>query len=406
MTPTSFICNLIADNNYDKAVWMSFLTNDHHGIFVKEDGPLAMFNYGIAADFYDPVVREARGIIINTEKAEVVCWPFEKFGKYDEGYAATIDWNTARVQEKLDGSIIKLWFNVLKDKWQWSTSGMMDANDALMSTGYGGQGHMCTFMEFITQSDNYKDIDLDKLDKNNTYIFELVGPGNRVIVPYDEYHLYHIGTRSNITGQEFNIDIGISKPMEFKLSNLDECINYVTEVFNTDEHGMIGKCDNEGFVVVDANWHRIKIKSPIYMQLHSILNNSFIGKKVLVKMLFEEKIDIPAISALYPDLAPAFKWYDYQVSRFMYEARCIVDITRRLNIAFNGNRKEIAMRIKDHRLSPIAFIALNNPEMDWKEALDSLGLIKMTKWIPDYPKSNFGLMLNGIGEAMAQYADS
>lgn len=81
------------------------------GIGIKEESPYAIFNYAIGCDFSNPIVQEARGIIIDLENLDVVCWPFRKFGNYNESYADKIDWSTARVQEKIDGSIIKLWWD-------------------------------------------------------------------------------------------------------------------------------------------------------------------------------------------------------------------------------------------------------------------------------------------------------
>lgn len=50
--------------------------------------------------FGNPLVQEARGIIIDTEKMEVVCWLFRKFGNFTESYADEIDWDTACVQKE------------------------------------------------------------------------------------------------------------------------------------------------------------------------------------------------------------------------------------------------------------------------------------------------------------------
>ena len=88
--------------------WRDIL-KDKYKITIKEEYPFAIFNYGIDCDFSNPIVQESRGIILDLDNLEVVCWPFRKFGNYNESYADKIDWNTARVQDKIDGSIIKLW---------------------------------------------------------------------------------------------------------------------------------------------------------------------------------------------------------------------------------------------------------------------------------------------------------
>lgn len=395
MTENSYLCKIIADAEGDEGYWMSILENDHHGITWKIEGPLVIFNYGIEADFYDPVVREARGIIINKETAEVVCWPFTKFGKYDEGYASSIDWSTARVQEKIDGSIVKLWFNKLTNEWQFSTNSMFDARKVIMQT-YGVVEYNNTFYDLITQATNYNQIYWNSLDKDYTYIFELIGPGNRVVIPYENYFLYHTGTRSNLTGEEISVFIGISHPREFWLHSLDECIDYVANEFNNNASKVITSCDHEGFVVVDSHWNRIKVKSPIYMLIHSILNNSFVAKNKLVELLFDDRIDTRQLSIDYPGLASTFKWYDYQVARFKYEASSLMNIARRLDKLCNGDRKEIASRMKDERLKPVAFIALDNPDMTIEQFYEYWGIKKITRWIPDYPKTHYGNMFNGL----------
>ena len=117
------------------------------------------------AIFPTPLFRKQGGIIINTETLDVVCWPFRKFANYGESYADPIDWTSARVQEKIDGSITKLWFDHDADKWRWSTNSMIDAADAhIMDSNV-------SFMSLIRRADNYSSIPFDKLDKNKTYIF-------------------------------------------------------------------------------------------------------------------------------------------------------------------------------------------------------------------------------------------
>lgn len=116
----------------DHENWRELL--DELGIAIRGEYPFAIFNYGIGCDFSDPIVQEARGIIIDLENLDVVCWPFRKFGNYNESYADNIDWSTARVQEKIDGSIVKLWWNKVDGKWQFSTNSIINAKDAIANS--------------------------------------------------------------------------------------------------------------------------------------------------------------------------------------------------------------------------------------------------------------------------------
>ena len=131
MNTNSLICNFIYKNPDN---WEELLANKC--INIKRDNDLCIFNYDIGCKFEDPIVQEARGIIIDTNNLQVVCWPFRKFGNYSESYADNIDWSSARVQEKIDGSIIKLWFNKDTDKWVWSTNGVIYASKTSNSLGF------------------------------------------------------------------------------------------------------------------------------------------------------------------------------------------------------------------------------------------------------------------------------
>ena len=204
MTSNSIICNFI--NDYPNA-WEQKM--EAMQIRIKKDSvtPYAIFNYMIAADFFNPVVQEARGIIIDLEKLEVVCFPFRKFGNHTEPYADEIDWTTARVQDKVDGSIIKYWYSQRLEKWIWSTNSCIYAAEANSECGR-------SFQRLIESTPEYDKITHLELDKNYTYIFELVGPDNQVVIKYPEPRLWHIGTRNNITGAERNISIGIQNPKE------------------------------------------------------------------------------------------------------------------------------------------------------------------------------------------------
>ena len=199
MNKNSKLCCFISEHED----WRDIL-KDEYKIVIKEEYPLAIFNYGIDCDFADPIVQEARGIIIDLETLNVVCWPFRKFGNYNESYADKIEWNTARVQDKIDGSIIKMWWNRTTGRWQFSTNGTINAETALAN-----QMTQETFLDVIKKADNYNEIvlRLADLSKDHTFIFELVSPETQVVVKYPVSHLYHIGTRNNLSGREIDFDI-------------------------------------------------------------------------------------------------------------------------------------------------------------------------------------------------------
>ena len=268
--------------------WEELLTQEPYCMKIKEDGPYVIFNYDqIRSDFNNPLVREARGIIFRKGKWDYpVCWAFNKFGNYGESYAPDIDWSTAFVSEKVDGSLIKVWWD---GTWQISTNGTIDAFKADL-----GDVRMPNFGEYFVQTltKYYKSCHdfTCILDPDYTYMFELVGPYNRVVIPYEESAIYFIGARDKTTGEEFYctkvvagaLGMGrFKRPMQFKLDSLESCIE-AAETFGWDE---------EGFVVADAWGNRVKIKSPAYVMAHFARNNNVINRKHLLKVILTNEVE-------------------------------------------------------------------------------------------------------------------
>ena len=268
--------------------WEELLTQEPYNLKISEDGPYVMFKYNqLSSDFNIPMVREARGIIFRRDDfSHPVCWPFNKFGNYGESYAPEIDWSTAFVSEKVDGSLIKVWWDGV---WKISTNGIIDAFKAEL-----GDVRMNNFGEYFLRtlakyypaevlSDSFHEF-TGGLDEDKTYMFELVGPYNRVVVPYDEPAIYFLGARNRITGEEFNCSIetagalGMARlilPLQCELSSLDVCVEAASTL----------GWDDEGFVVCDAQFNRVKIKSPAYVMAHYARNNNIINRKHLIQVI-------------------------------------------------------------------------------------------------------------------------
>lgn len=374
MNNNSKLCQFISENEN----WREILKTEY-GISVKEEYPLAIFNYGIENDFHNPLVQEARGIIIDVDCLEVVCWPFRKFGNYNESYADKIDWNTARVQDKIDGSIIKMWWNELTSEWQFSTNSMISARGAVANALTGK-----TFYDLILSADNYiaLNVVMSALDKNYTFIFELVSPETQVVIKYPETHLYHIGARNNKTGIECNSHLNIDRPKEYPLKSLNNCINAAIELNKADD-GKVNSVKKEGFVVVDGNWNRIKIKSPDYLMIHHMASNSNFSKERIVDMIRNKTVNIEDICNDFPNFAHYFKFYDFKIAEFEYQAKVFCDLTKRIYEEYSNDRKAVAMVIKNHRLSAIGFMCLDGGKSG-EEILSELSLNRYCKYIPDY----------------------
>lgn len=254
--------------------WEELLKHSPYCLTIKHEGGFAIFNYNLfESDLSLDIVQEARGIILDEEdNFSVACFPFKKFFNYGEPNAARIDWKTAKIQTKIDGSIIKLWWNKHKNFWQVSTNGMIDAYSTILVSPHIENGTQTkNFGVPAVECFSEQNILWGSLDKQNTYIFELVSLYNQQVIEYKEPAVWHIGTRNNKTFEELDVDIGIQKPKEWAFTTIEECIDVASKF----------KDEQEGFVVVDKKWNRVKIKSPYYVLASHSLNDNISLSKVI-----------------------------------------------------------------------------------------------------------------------------
>ena len=167
-------------NAYDN--WEDLLSKPPYNISIKTDGKYKLLKYNqIESDFDYETVQEARGCIITQDfdgEWIYVCRPFKKFFNYGERWAAHIDWSYTLITEKIDGSLMKMWFH--NGKWHLSTSGTIDAFKAPVNESKHTFGEL---FEFILCRDIQSFAEEVNLDPNFTYLFEMVAPEARIVIP-------------------------------------------------------------------------------------------------------------------------------------------------------------------------------------------------------------------------------
>ena len=252
--------------------WKELIQKEPYNVNVKEEGEYTLLKYNqLESDFNSTIVCCCRGIILNKEN-KIVCFPFYKFFNYAEPQADTIDWESSRVQEKIDGSLIKLWYD---KEWHISTNGCINAFEAKIKDTNKTYGDL--FSEVFDKSI------FERLNKDNTYMFELVSPEAQIVVHYNATKIYHIGTRNNKTYKEVEEDIGIEKPKLYNFESLERIIENTNSLSKNEE----------GYVLVDKNYNRIKIKSKEYLMAHYLIGNcNFTDKRILqiIKMGEEKEL--------------------------------------------------------------------------------------------------------------------
>ena len=276
--------------------WEKLLSEKPYCITISRDvvdgRRLIMFKYSqIDSDFNIKLVRECRGIVLNEDTFEPVVVPFFKFGNYGESYCPNIDWKNCWVGQKIDGSLIKV--VKFKKGLLISTNGTIDAFKASLpeqigcpakSFGdlfclalqnayheyqdYSRKNHLACFDWILTSTQWLSTL----LKEGQTYMFELTSPYNKVVVGWSEIRAFFLGVRDNTTLEEtYFTDHSLSQwfktPKVFPLRSVDECIA-AAEKLGTDE---------EGIVVCDKQFNRVKIKSPTYVALHHMKNNGVLS---------------------------------------------------------------------------------------------------------------------------------
>ena len=213
-----------------------------------------------------PEVQECRGLILENGTWDVLSMSFKKFFNSEEGNAHKIDWNTAHVLEKIDGSMIQVYYDWKKQQWFAGTTGTAEGEGEVNNK----LGTTFNQLFWKTISEKYTKFRIEWLDKKCCYVFELTTPYNIVVKPHGESCVTLLTARNLITLKEATreellecgkaLHLPVVKSYDLNAKNIGDLI----KTFD----GMIWY--DEGYVVVDANHNRVKIKNPAYVAVHHL----------------------------------------------------------------------------------------------------------------------------------------
>ena len=275
--------------------WEELLSNAPYCLKITRKPPYICFKYSqIDSDFAYALVREARGVIFNENTWEVCARGFDKFFNYGEPNAAQIDfYKVHSITEKIDGSLFKIWYSKYDRNWHISTNSTIDAVDAPLTCSLNGAPN--NFMElFLMALKNAGYYDLYNLMVERqkkqkpiigwTFLFEVVSPYNRVVIPYEKTEAFFLGARNNETGEwdlnNYFTNIQSPRNIAAKCTSLKKVVELVESYPWT----------KEGFVVFDGV-ERIKIKSPEYVKAHYARTNGSLTLRALFEVIINNEID-------------------------------------------------------------------------------------------------------------------
>ncbi len=209
--------------------------------------PLRLYNYAAKCQYerlWCDTSLQCRGLIFHGD--EVVARPFRKFFNDTEHPPEEVPWHLpCEITEKLDGSLLIVFH--FDGQWIAATRGSFESEQAgrglaILAARYG----------------------LNALLPHVTYLFEVIYPGNRIVVDYgDREDVVLIGMFETKSGEEV--------PLDAAPSGLN-VVRRLPSTANSADLRSVIRDEDEGYVVRFANGFRVKVKGERYMQLHRILS--------------------------------------------------------------------------------------------------------------------------------------
>jgi hypothetical protein len=207
----------------------------------------------------EKIVQQCRGIVLDrSNNWEIVSYPYDKFFNYGEGngevfYSAAIDWSSAKVYEKLDGSLMTLYF--YDGAWRVQSSGTPDAAGEVSGFGF-------SFADLFWRVWQELGYQLPK-DTKHCFMFELVTKYNRVVVQPKLNQLILHGVRHVPSRQESDPQVW-TELHGWELVKTYPLTDWTTVIEAAKE---LNPMESEGYIVCDRAFNRVKIKSPQYVAI-------------------------------------------------------------------------------------------------------------------------------------------
>lgn len=238
--------------NFDLILLEKYIQDD---LISKHKHPLYdlwIYNYTQECVFkkkWDDITTQCRGLILD-KNGTVVARPFEKFFNYREQNISLPE-GTPSIYKKIDGSLI------IVASWEGhlivATRGSFISDQARLAEKLILSNDDLLYM--INHSDNF------------TYLFELVGPNNRIVCTYDKDKLILLTVISTWSGLEHNLNYYrhytfIEVVEEYKIDWNENAIEKLKSLNLQNE---------EGFVLKWKNGFRLKVKFDDYIRLHRLL---------------------------------------------------------------------------------------------------------------------------------------
>jgi RNA ligase len=249
--------------------------------------PLTIWNYTPKTQYEKafgdfPILRSCRGLVLDDE-GKIWARPFSKFHNYEEHELSEFPFGQdIEVTLKMDGSLLIVF--KYGEEVVYATRGSFYSDQAIA----GGELFRELYDEGI-------------IENGLTYLFELIGPDNRIVVSYEKNDLVHLALLDTTNGHDLPRDERFKcvKVYEVEGGKLDsDCSIFGSKVYQT--LNSLNTANEEGFVIraigneFKPDW-RCKIKFSEYCRLHSIvtkISNRDVWEYLRDNRSFDEIIEV------------------------------------------------------------------------------------------------------------------
>lgn len=345
------------------------------GIKVRpyEDHQIIVLNYSqIDSPKTHPVVIECRGLILDNETFEPLCRPFDRFFNYGEAPETYSEFQITRSVgfDKLDGSLIKIWYHSRTNTWYCGTRGTAFAEADVY-------GWPLTFDQLVYRAvgvnnhEEFNELCHMYLNKSISYMFEVTSRENRVVTVYENTNLWFLGGRYTNSGLPVS-DCGsfpCLSPAQYSFSDAEQCKRVANSLTDL----------KEGFVLYDpVADKRVKVKSDTYVTLHHIKGEGLNPKRIMELVCANEQDEY--LTHFPEDREHIQPIADAQV-KMMREMANNYEKVREIE-----EQKEFALAVKHLTYSGMLFSARGQKKEPW-QMWEALELNKRYKVLLSYVES-------------------
>ena len=222
-----------------------YITSQVHPIL-----PLTIYNYTAKAQFdkyWIEATLACRGLVLDRDY-QLIARPLPKFFNLSE-YQGTLPAGVPNIYEKLDGSLIILFH--YQGQWEVASRGSFASDQAQMARVL-----LANYQHQVAQ-----------LDREYTYLFEIIYPSNRIVVDYGSVQrlvlLAAVQTQTGVELDHTSVD-WVDRAETYPATTLPEWLKSIDETESELNN-------HEGFILKWPNGFRLKYKLADYVRLHRII---------------------------------------------------------------------------------------------------------------------------------------